>query len=341
MANRILVDAFGGDSAPECTVLGALQAAEELGVAVTLVGEEERLRRFAAERGLSLDSVMLQNADGVMDMHAPPTDIVKSARGTSMGVGLTLLAEGKGDAFVSAGSTGALVVGATLIVGRIAGIRRPALATLVPTPAGRPYLLVDCGANAECRPDMLLDFALMGQAYMRDVAGVENPAVGLLNVGTEDAKGDSLRQETYRLLAAAPLRFAGNVEAREVPAGACDVVVTDGFAGNVVLKLTEGVAASFFSLLRQTMTDGMTAKLGAGLLKGRMRELKNQMDYTEHGGAPLLGVKQPVIKAHGSSNAKAIFHAIRQADRFASARLPAVIAAAAKAAKPGREKASE
>ncbi len=320
MANQIIVDALGGDNAPLCNLQGAADAVAELGVGVTLVGPEQQLRALAEQQGVSLAGITFVQADRGMDMHLPPTDILKAQRDCSMGVALDLLAAGKGDGLVSAGSTGALVVGATLIVGRIKGVKRPAIATLVPTP-GDPYLLVDSGANAECRPEMLMDFAVMGDRYMRLVRGVASPRIGLLNVGTEDTKGDALRQETYRLLQASGLNFIGNVEGRDVPGGACDVLVTDGFAGNVVLKLTEGAGAAFVGMLKTAFYQNLKTKLGALLVKNSLRPLKGMMDYSAEGGAPLLGVKAPVVKAHGSSNAVAVKNAIRQADRFAGAGL--------------------
>lgn len=317
MANRVIVDAFGGDNAPLCNLQGAADAAAELGVAITLVGDEQAIRTCARQHDVSLEGMTIVQADDVMDIHDASTEIVKSKRGTSLAVGLELLADGQGDAFVSAGSTGALVVGATLLVKRIKGIRRPALATLVPTPTGA-YLLLDSGANVECRPEMLMDFALMGHEYMKRVAGVKKPRVGLLNVGTEDTKGDPLRLETYQALAASSFHFIGNVEARDVPAGVCDVLVTDGFSGNIVLKLTEGAASTLFGLIKQAFGSNLKSKLGGLAVRGSLRGMKSLMDYSEHGGAPLLGVRAPVIKAHGSSNAKAIKNAIRQADRFAA-----------------------
>lgn len=329
MAKHIFVDAFGGDNAPLCNIQGAADAVKEFGVAVTLVGKEEEILACAKEHNISLDGINILHADDVIDMHEAPTEVVKSKRGCSMAVGLEAVARGDGDGFVSAGSTGALVVGSTLLVKRIKGIKRAALATLVPTPTGS-YLLLDSGANAECRPEMLVDFAVMGHGYMQKVAGIENPRIGLLNVGTEDTKGDTLRQETYQLLAKSDLNFVGNIEAREVPSGACDVLVADGFSGNVVLKLTEGVATTFFRMIKKVLMSSLKTKLGALLIKKDLGGLKGMMDYSEVGGAPLLGVRAPVIKAHGSSNAKAIKNAIRQAAKFADSGMIEAVAAAAK-----------
>ena len=218
---------------------------------------------------------------------------------------------------VSAGSTGALAVGATFITKRIKGIKRPAIATVIPTPKSR-FLLVDAGANAECRPEMLLSFGVMGAKYVELSMGVKNPRVGLLNNGTEDTKGDKLRVETYQLLKNSPLNFVGNIEAREVMSDKCDVLVTDGFSGNIVLKLSEGVALSFYGLIKQAFVRGTISKLAALMVKKNLRSMKKLMDYSEVGGAPLLGVKKAVIKAHGSSNERAFKNAIRQANAFAS-----------------------
>ncbi|MBR3844743.1 MAG: phosphate acyltransferase PlsX [Clostridia bacterium] len=328
MASRIIVDAFGGDNAPLCNIQGAADAVKEYGVQVILVGKEPEILACAKEHGISLEGISIVHTDEVMDMHDTPTEIVKSKRNTSLGLGLQMVAAGEGEAFVSAGSTGGLLVGATLLVKRIKGIKRPALATAVPTPTGK-YLLLDCGANAECRPEMLMDFALMGNEYMKRVEGLANPRIGLLNVGTEDTKGDSLRQETYQLLKQADYNFVGNVEARDVPAGGCDVLVADGFSGNVVLKLTEGVATTFFGLIKKVMMSTLKTKIGALLIKKNLRGLKGLMDYSEHGGAPFLGVRKPVIKAHGSSNAKAIKNAIRQANAFAASGVIEAITVAA------------
>jgi glycerol-3-phosphate acyltransferase PlsX len=325
---QIIVDAFGGDNAPLCNLQGAADAVKQFGVGVTLVGDQEKIETCAKENNISLEGITIVHTSEVIDMHEAPTEILKSKRGSSMGVALDMLARGEGDALVSAGSTGALLAGATLIVKRIKGIKRPALATLVPTPDGS-YLLLDSGANAECRPEMLMDFALMGDEYMKRVVGLENPRVGLLNVGAEDTKGDPLRQETYQLLKNSDFNFVGNIEARDVPAGACDVLVADGFSGNVVLKLTEGVAVTFFRLIKKTLLSSLKTKIGALLIKKDLGGLKSLMDYSEVGGAPLLGVRAPVIKAHGSSNAKAIKNAIGQAARFADAGLIEAIAVAA------------
>lgn len=317
MANKIIVDAFGGDNAPLAALKGAELAVKELGVNIVLVGSEPEIHRVALQNDISLVGMETIHAPAIFDMHDEPTSVLKENGDTSLAVGLKALAEGKGDAMVSAGSTGALAVGATFITKRIKGIKRPAIATVIPTPKSR-FLLVDAGANAECRPEMLLSFGVMGAKYVELSMGVKNPRVGLLNNGTEDTKGDKLRVETYQLLKNSPLNFVGNIEAREVMSDKCDVLVTDGFSGNIVLKLSEGVALSFYGLIKQAFVRGTISKLAALMVKKNLRSMKKLMDYSEVGGAPLLGVKKAVIKAHGSSNERAFKNAIRQANAFAS-----------------------
>ena len=250
----------------------------------------------------------------------------------SMAVGMQMLADGEGDAFVSAGSTGALVVGATFIVKRIKGIKRPALATVLPT-ATVPTMLLDSGANADCRPEMLVQFAIMGSAYMNKIMGVSSPKVGLANIGAEESKGRELELETYRQLKNAPVNFVGNIEARQIPLGDCDVVVTDGFSGNLLLKLYEGMGKFFSNELKTLLTRDMKSKLAAALVMGGVKEFKKKVDYTEHGGAPLLGTAKPVIKAHGSSNAKAFYNAVRQAKKFTETKVIDEITSALEAMK--------
>ena len=305
MAKTIIVDAFGGDNAPLANIEGSAWAVKEYGVSIILVGNEKIINDVAKENNISLDNISVIHTEEVMEMHDKPSEIIKSKKNTSMALGLQALADGTGDAFVSAGSTGALLAGATFIVKRIKGVKRPCIATVMPAPDGT-FLLLDSGANAECRPEMLYSFAVMGSEFMQKVCGVDNPRVGLLNVGVEDTKGDTLRLETYPLLKNSNLNFVGNIEAREVPMGACDVLVADGFSGNVVLKLFEGVAKSFLGVLKRTFMSSLKNKLAAAVLKKDVYKLKNSLDASEQGGAPLLGVCAPVIKAHGNSNAKAI-----------------------------------
>ena len=315
---RIIVDAFGGDNAPLAPIEGAAAAVKEYGVTVALVGKEEEIKRVARDNNISLDGIEIIGADDVMSMHDDPTSILKEKSGSSMAVGLKALSEGKGDAFVSAGSTGALVVGGTLIVKRIKGVKRPALATMIPGKNSN-YLMLDIGANADCRPEMLQQFGIMGSVYMENVEGVKNPTVGLLNIGTEDTKGGELQKSSYELLKLAPINFMGNVESREIPKGDTDVVVADGFTGNIALKLIEGVSSTMFSMIKGVLYKNIKTKLAALMIKKGLYSIKAKADYTEVGGAPLLGTKMPVIKAHGSSNGYAIKNAIRQAKNFAEA----------------------
>lgn len=313
---KIIADAFGGDNAPLEILKGCAMAVKEYGIQMAVTGDEETIRKVAAENGISLEQMEIVHAPQVMDMDAPPTAILKSYRDSSMAVGLRLLSEGKGDAFVSAGSTGAFVVGASHIVKRIKGIKRAALAPVIPTVEGR-YMLIDCGANAECRPEMLVQFGAMGAAYMNKVLQVENPQVALINNGAEEHKGTPLQQEAYGLLGQSPLHFVGNIEARQLPQGGCDVAVCDGFTGNIVLKLTEGLSKALIGQIKGILMKNTATKLAALTLKGGLAEFKKKMDYKEYGGAALLGIARPTIKAHGSSDAKAFKNAIGQAVRFA------------------------
>ena len=309
---RMIVDGFGGDNAPLEVLKGCIRAVDELGVDITVVGDTEQIKSCAVANGLDISRLELHNAEGVMEMCYEPTKILKEYSNTSMAVGLKMLADGEGDAFLSAGSTGALVAGTTFIVKRLKGIKRVALATLLPTLKGNT-LLLDCGANADCRPEMLAQFGIMGSAYMSRFMDIKKPRVALANIGAEPTKGRELELESYKLLDSAPINFIGNVEGRDIPLGEADVVVTDGFTGNLILKSIEGMGKFFSSNLKDMLTSGIGGKLGALLLMKKIGEFKKKTDYTEHGGAPLLGAQRPVIKAHGSSNAKAFFNAIRQA----------------------------
>ena len=309
---RIIVDAFGGDHAPLEVLKGCGRAVSELGSEIILTGSQEKIKDCAEKNGISLDGMNIVHTDDVFDIHDEPKEIIKSGKNTSMALGMQLLADGKGDAFVSAGSTGALVMGATFIVKRIKGIKRVTPSPVLPADKGS-FILLDAGANTECRPEMLVQFAVMGSAYMEKVMGVKSPKVGLLNIGAEETKGRELEIETHKLLKSSGLNFTGNIEARELPTGECQVVVTDGFTGNIVLKLYEGLG-SFFGKKIRWIFSGM-GKLGAVFSLGKINALKKQMDYRETGGSILLGVRKPVIKAHGSSDAKAFFNAIRQAEK--------------------------
>ncbi len=310
---RVIVDAFGGDNAPLEVIKGCARAVSELGVNVVLTGSRNKIEKCAAENGISLSGIEIEHTDDVFDIHEEPKEIIKSGSNSSMALGLRLLSEGKGDAFVSAGSTGALVMGATFIVKRIKGIKRVAPSPVMPADKGS-FVLVDAGANTECRPEMLVQFAVMGSAYMEKVMGVKDPRVGLLNIGSEETKGRELEIATYKLLEESGLNFVGNIEARDMPKGEVQVVVTDGFTGNIALKLYEGMG-SFFSKKLKWIFSGL-GKIGAIVSLGKIKELRRQMDYKEVGGSALLGVKKPVIKAHGSSDATAFFNAVRQAKKI-------------------------
>ena len=312
---KIIMDGFGGDRSPDEVIRGARLAADEYGVQILLAGSEKKLRERAGELGVALDGISILDAPDVIGMEDPPTDVIRAKKNSSMAVGLRALAEGAGDAFVSAGSTGALVVGSRSLVRCIEGLRRAALAPLLPSATGC-FMLLDAGANAECRPDMLLHFAHMGSVYMEKILHVSSPRVGLANIGTEETKGTDLQREAYKLLKASPLNFIGNVEGRDIPMGACDVVVADGFTGNMILKLTEGLGLTFAGFVKGIFKRSALTKAAGLLVMPGLREFKKKLDYTEYGGAPLMGIARPVIKAHGSSNANAFKNAVRQAIAF-------------------------
>ena len=316
---KIIIDAMGGDLAPEAPVLGALQGAKDFGAQITLVGRGEEILQVMKKNGISdlPEGVEIANADDVVDMHDDPATVLHKRKNSSMVVGLRMLAEGQGDAFISAGSTGALLTGATLLVKRVKGIRRAAMGPAMPNKAGGKTVILDCGANAECTPEFLLQFGLVGSLYAKKCLGIENPRVGLLNIGTEDSKGTPLQKEAYGLLQEAGsrglLNFTGNVEARDVPMGAVDVVVCDGFSGNVLLKSIEGTAAFMGSLVSRMFKKNALTKAAALLCSSGIKSLKKLLDYREIGGTQFLGIRKPVIKAHGSSDAKAFRNAVGQA----------------------------
>ena len=317
---KIIVDAFGGDNAPLEVIKGSAMAVENLDVEVILVGDEEKIKETAWKNSVSLNGITIKHAPDVIGVCEEPTLILKEKSECSMAVGMKMLAADEGDAFVSAGSTGALVVGSTFIVKRLKGIKRAALATVMPT-AKAPTLLLDVGANSDCRPEMLTQFGVMGSCYMNKIMGIENPTVGLLNIGSEKTKGRALEIETYEQLSNAPVNFIGNVEAREIPKGDCSVIVADGYTGNVALKLYEGMGSFFSKTLKGMLMEGVKSKLAAVLILKKVKAFRKKMDYSEHGGAPLLGTAKPVIKAHGSSDAKAFYNAIRQAKSFVSGKV--------------------
>ena len=322
---KIILDAMGGDNAPEAPVLGALEAAGDFGTEITLVGRGEEILAVLKKHGIENlpEGVDIANADDVVDMHDDPASVIHKRKNSSMVVGLKMLADGQGDAFVSAGSTGALLTGATLLVKRVKGIRRAAMGPAMPNKAGGKTVILDCGANAECTPEFLLQFGLVGSLYAKKQLGVENPRVGLLNIGTEDSKGTELQKQAYTLLKEASqqgmVNFVGNVEARDVPLGAVDVIVCDGFAGNVLLKSIEGTAMFMGSMMKKMFKRNVLSKLGYLLCASGVKDMMKLLDYREIGGTPFLGIRKPVIKAHGSSDALAFRNAVKQAADTASA----------------------
>ena len=320
---KIIVDAMGGDNAPRSNVEGALEAVRELGVEVALVGRGDEILAVLKDLGVDEPPPGLEivHASEVVTMEDNPATAFKEKKDSSLTVGLTLVKEGKGDAFVSAGSTGALLSGATLVTKRIRGIRRAAMAPLIPTANGGS-ILIDCGATAECTPEYLLQFAFMGSYYAEHILGRPEPRVGLLNIGSEEGKGTDLQRETYTLLKKADaegrIHFTGNVEAREAVLGAVDVIVSDGYAGNIFLKTLEGTAIYLSRQMKGMFKKNPVTKLAALLVSGGIRDFKKLMDSREVGGTPLIGIAKPVVKAHGSSDGYAIKNAIAQAAKFAS-----------------------
>ncbi len=330
---KIIVDAMGGDKAPLEIVKGTLRAVKARpGLEAVLVGREAEVRKAAAQCGAAQlpKGVRIVNATEVIGMHDDPATAFKTKKDSSITVGLNLLKNGEGDAFVSAGSTGALLSAGTLIVKRVRGIRRAAMAPLVPT-AGRGVVLVDCGANAECTVEYLVQFAYLGSFYAAKAMGIERPRVALLNIGSEDSKGDQLRRETYQALREAGdgghLNFVGNMEAKEAVKGGCDVLVADGFSGNVMLKTIEGVGSFMGGELKRMFLGSLKTKVAAVLVKDGLRSFKDRLNPDTIGGTPFLGLQKPVIKAHGASGARAVENAVYQAAAAAEADLAGEIEA--------------
>jgi glycerol-3-phosphate acyltransferase PlsX len=309
---RIIVDMMGGDKAPEEMVKGVCLAAQELEAEYTLVGDWDQLTAVAEKNGLSLEGFDVVDTKVAITMEDDPLCVTRGKADSSMSIGLKLLAEGKGDAFVSAGNTGALFTGANLIVRKVKGVRRPAIAAMLPMHP--PVLLLDSGANVSVTADYMEQFAVMGSTYMKTVMGVENPRVGLLNNGAEEHKGTQVQIDTYGLLSKNPeLNFVGNVEGNRVMNNACDVLVADGFSGNILLKAMEGMGKLMLKTMKKLFLANTRTKLAALVFKSKLGEVKKNFDAGEYGGAPILGIARPVIKAHGSSDAKAFKNAIRQA----------------------------
>ena len=313
---KVLVDAFGGDNAPLEIIKGCILCLKQYeGLSIGLVGNRELIEQCAKEHDLSLDEMQIFDAPDRISMEDEAGEIMKSKKNSSMAVGLQLLAKGEGDAFLSAGNSGALIMGATLIVKRIKGVKRPAFAPVMPS-SGGPVLLIDSGANIDVRPDMLQQFGVMGSVYMENVLHIQNPRVALANVGTEDHKGGELQHEAFRLLKKSGLNFIGNMEARDFPAGACDVIVADGFTGNIIIKMYEGVAKELMKKIKEMFMKNAKTKLAALMIKKDIYELKQYFDYNQYGAAPVMGSAKPVLKTHGSAKAETIVTSMRSVIDF-------------------------
>ncbi|MCK9443540.1 MAG: phosphate acyltransferase PlsX [Tissierellaceae bacterium] len=312
---KIIVDTMGGDRGPIEIIKGALDAIDEYGIDVILVGDQILLESELKKTSYPKDKVEIIDAKDVITNEDDPSMAIRRKKDSSMIVGAKALVEGLGDGFISTGNTGALLATGIFVVKRIEGIDRAALSVLYPTLKGFS-LLLDAGANVDCKPEYLYQFALMGSIYMENVMNIKSPTIGLLNIGVEKGKGNQLAKDTYEILEKSDLNFIGNIEGRELPSGAADIIVADGFAGNIALKLTEGMAISIFSILKDELTKNVKSKLGALLLGPGLRSIKNKMDYREYGGAPLLGTNKPIVKAHGSSDALAIKNGINQLKKF-------------------------
>lgn len=324
---KIIIDAFGGDHAPLAPLQGAAEAIKEYGIEILAVGDIKKMEQVCKENNISTNGMEFLQADSVFGMEEEPMDVVKKRKDTSLHIALKALADGLGDAVVSAGSTGALLMGATFIVKRIKGVKRATLATVMPCENPNGFMLIDCGANSEVRPNMLNQFAVMGSVYMEKVANRKNPRVALLNNGAEETKGTEVHVEAHKLMKANNnINFIGNIEGRYVLNDTADVVVADGFSGNIALKVSEGVASFITKEMKGMFMTNLKTKIAALLIKDQLKQFKAKMDYTEYGGAPILGVSKGVIKAHGSSNAKAFKNAIRQAKIYAENDISQIIA---------------
>lgn len=313
---RIVVDGMGGDNAPKAVVGGVVEAINEFNVEIAITGDKELLEQEFANYEFDRSKLEIIHTTEVIENEDKPVQAIRRKKDSSMVVALNLVKEKKADAIVSAGSTGALLTGATLIVGRIKGIDRPCLCPCMPNIKGGMTIIADSGANADCKPRNLSEFAMMSNIYLKKVLGMENPRIGLGNIGSEEGKGNELVKSAYNELKTMDLNFVGNIEGRDVIESKADVIVCDGFTGNIMLKTCEGVAMGMMKLVKETLMSSFKGKLGALLIKEDMRKLKVFLDYSEYGGAPFLGVKGGVIKAHGSSNSKAIKNAIKQAINF-------------------------
>jgi glycerol-3-phosphate acyltransferase PlsX len=324
LTGKVVLDAMGSDHAPHAEIDGALAAARDLGIRVILVGQPEKVEpelKRCGWRGDGDRGIELVEAAEVIGMGEPVMNSVRRKKKSSLRIGSKLVDEGLADGFVSAGNTGAAMATAKMVIGMLPGVDRPALAALIPTKSNKPTLLLDVGANSECKAQHLVQFAIMGDAYSRAVLGTVSPVVGLMSIGEEEAKGNDLTKEAFPLLREMKsLNFMGNVEGRDVFSGVVDVIVTDGFTGNVMLKLSEGLTDAMLSMIKRELTASAVTKAGAVLAKPAFRNIKKRLDYSEHGGAPLLGVRKIVVIGHGSSNARAIRNAIRSVKEFSENR---------------------
>lgn len=311
---KIAIDAMGGDLAPLEPILGALEALKTISSEIVFIGDEVKIKEVLKTQTYDESRISIIHTTEVIENEDKPVKAIKAKKDSSMVVGFKLLKDKEIDCFLSAGNTGALLAGGLLKVGRIKGIDRPALCSVYPTSKGIS-VLIDAGANADCKPRNLYEFAVMGNIYAERILGIKSPRVGLANIGVEEGKGNSLVVDTYPLLKASELNFIGNAEVRDVPEGVCDVIVCDGFTGNVLLKVSEGVAKSFTGMLKEEIIKSKWMSLGAMLIKPAFGALKKKMDYAEYGGAPLLGVEGLLVKAHGSSNRKAFMNAVKYAQK--------------------------
>ncbi|ASN05777.1 phosphate acyltransferase PlsX [Virgibacillus necropolis] len=307
---KLAIDAMGGDHAPKEIILGAMDAIEAIkDLEIVLIGDSEKINPILTNQ----TRISVLHTNEVITSEDEPVRAVRKKKDASIVLMAKEVKEGRVDACISAGNTGALMTAGLFGVGRIAGIERPALSPTLPTIDGKGFVLLDVGANVDAKPNHLLQYGIMGSIYTEKVRGIKNPAVGLMNVGTEDGKGNDLTKKAFALLKEAPVNFVGNVEARDLLGGAADVVVTDGFTGNIALKTIEGTSQAVFQLLKETFMSSFKTKMAAGMIKGDLKSLKGKLDYSEYGGAGLFGLASPVIKAHGSSNRRAIHSAIKQA----------------------------
>ena len=313
---KIIVDAMGGDNAPLEIIKGSMLAVDEYGIdELVLLGDEAVINNCVKDNGIALKNTRIVNCTQVIDNCDDAKAVLRGKPDSSMAVGFKLLNNGEGDAFVSAGNTGAITVGATLITKRIKGVKRPAIASVMPS-AAKPFVLMDCGANAECKSEYLCQFGLLGSIYMQNIFGVQNPTVALANNGTEETKGTPVVKEAYQMMKNAPYNFIGNIEGRQIPFGDADVVVADGFTGNLILKTYEGVAKVLMQGIKDAFYKNTLSKLSYLGVRSGINDMKAQFDYKEYGGAVMLGVKKPVIKAHGSADARCFKNAIKQAVMF-------------------------